>query len=192
MTAISLGTLSRRNGAVHVSLCPTNNALQISHKRNQKCGDAGYCARILIQSMLETFGGTYCLHLQGRWISRAKSSFIYHLLSRWLLERFILRRWGWRRYSSETSADFQRTTRRCIPEHSTLHKHRCENLKSYICWKHVTRWSLLYAVLRSKHQFCDKICRDSLPQSAWRSVNKQWYASRYVCGWTILKWILER
>jgi hypothetical protein len=34
--------------------------------------------------------------------------------------------------SSETSVDFQRTTRRYIPEYSTLHNHRCENLKSYI------------------------------------------------------------
>jgi hypothetical protein len=32
----------------------------------------------------------------------------------------------------ETSVDFQRTTRRYIPEDSTLHNHRCENLKSYI------------------------------------------------------------
>jgi hypothetical protein len=36
-------------------------------------------------------------------------------------------------FSSEKSVDFQRTTRRYIPEDSTLHKnHRCENLKSYI------------------------------------------------------------
>jgi hypothetical protein len=33
--------------------------------------------------------------------------------------------------SSETPSDFQRTTLRCIPEDSTLHNHRCENLKSY-------------------------------------------------------------
>jgi hypothetical protein len=34
--------------------------------------------------------------------------------------------------SSETPVDFQRTTRRYIPEDSTLHIHRCEDLKSYI------------------------------------------------------------
>jgi hypothetical protein len=34
-------------------------------------------------------------------------------------------------YSSETSVDFQRTKRRCIPEVSTLHNHHCKNLKSY-------------------------------------------------------------
>jgi signal-transduction protein with cAMP-binding, CBS, and nucleotidyltransferase domain len=33
---------------------------------------------------------------------------------------------------SEKSVDFQRTTRRYIPEDRTLHDHRCENLKSYI------------------------------------------------------------
>jgi hypothetical protein len=35
-------------------------------------------------------------------------------------------------FSSETSTDFQRTTLRYIPEDSTLHNHRCENLKSCI------------------------------------------------------------
>jgi hypothetical protein len=33
--------------------------------------------------------------------------------------------------SSDISADFQRTTHRCMPEDRTLHNHRCENLKSY-------------------------------------------------------------
>jgi hypothetical protein len=36
--------------------------------------------------------------------------------------------------SSETSVDCQRTARRYIPEDSsTIHNHRCGNLKSYIC-----------------------------------------------------------
>jgi hypothetical protein len=34
--------------------------------------------------------------------------------------------------SFERSVDFQRTTRRYIPEDSTLHNDSCENLKSYI------------------------------------------------------------
>jgi hypothetical protein len=33
--------------------------------------------------------------------------------------------------SSETSVDFQRTTRRYIPEDRTLHKPRCKNLRCY-------------------------------------------------------------
>jgi hypothetical protein len=33
--------------------------------------------------------------------------------------------------STETSVDFQQTTRHYIPEDSTLYNHRCENLKSY-------------------------------------------------------------
>jgi hypothetical protein len=35
-------------------------------------------------------------------------------------------------YSSETFVNFQRTTRRYIPEDRTLYNHRYENLKSYI------------------------------------------------------------
>jgi hypothetical protein len=35
------------------------------------------------------------------------------------------------KYSSETSVNFQRTTRRYIPEDITLHAHLCENLNSY-------------------------------------------------------------
>jgi hypothetical protein len=34
--------------------------------------------------------------------------------------------------SCETSIDFQRTTRRCIPEDSALHNHCCETLKSWL------------------------------------------------------------
>jgi hypothetical protein len=33
--------------------------------------------------------------------------------------------------TSETSADFERTTRRYIPEERTLHDHRSENLMFY-------------------------------------------------------------
>jgi hypothetical protein len=35
-------------------------------------------------------------------------------------------------WSTETSVNFQRTTRRYIPEDNILHNHRCENLKFYI------------------------------------------------------------
>jgi hypothetical protein len=35
-------------------------------------------------------------------------------------------------YSSETSVDFQRTTRRYIQEEINLHNHRYENFTSYI------------------------------------------------------------
>jgi hypothetical protein len=34
-------------------------------------------------------------------------------------------------FFSETSVDFQRATRFCMREDSTLHNHRCRNLKSY-------------------------------------------------------------
>jgi hypothetical protein len=34
-------------------------------------------------------------------------------------------------YSTEISVDFQRTTRRYIPEDKILRDHGCENIKSY-------------------------------------------------------------
>jgi hypothetical protein len=37
-------------------------------------------------------------------------------------------------YSSETSIDFQRITRRYIPEDSTVHNYRFENLKSHMLY----------------------------------------------------------
>jgi hypothetical protein len=74
------------------------------------------------------FGETYSLHLQVRRISRARN------------QRDI----RWQAYSStlkmeaicysEMSVDFQRTTRRYIPEDRTIYNHRCENLKSCICF----------------------------------------------------------
>jgi hypothetical protein len=70
------------------------------------------------------FGGTYCLNLQGRaelccftLVSSSANSSTLKMEAIW---------------SFETSADFQRTTRRYIPEDGTLHNHRCENLKCYI------------------------------------------------------------
>jgi hypothetical protein len=35
-------------------------------------------------------------------------------------------------WSSETSDNFPRITRHCIPEDTTLHNHRCENLRSIV------------------------------------------------------------
>jgi hypothetical protein len=62
------------------------------------------------------FGGTYCLHLQGRKNKLSKKP---------------ARKQEATICSSETSVDFQRATRRHIPEDGTFHNHRCENLKSY-------------------------------------------------------------
>jgi hypothetical protein len=80
------------------------------------------------------FGGTYRLHLQSRRISRAKNqreircqaelASCSAYSSTMKMEAI---------FSSETSGDFQRTTRRYIPEDRALHNHRCENLKSYTC-----------------------------------------------------------
>jgi hypothetical protein len=66
-----------------------------------------------------SFGRTCRLHLQGRRICQTRKQ----RESRWQVEQTC---------SSETSVDFQRTTRRYIPEDRTLRNHRCENLISYI------------------------------------------------------------
>jgi hypothetical protein len=66
------------------------------------------------------FGGTYCLHLQGRRISRARNQ----CKSRWKA------RWRWhvppkRRLTFNGLHSY-------IPEDSTLHNHRYENLISHL------------------------------------------------------------
>jgi hypothetical protein len=62
-------------------------------------------------------------------------------------------------FSSEKSVDFQRTTRRHIPEDSTVHNDRCANLKCYDLrttdYYEVSCWGLLiqfqdYSVLNVK------------------------------------------
>jgi hypothetical protein len=80
------------------------------------------------------FGGTCCLHLQGRKIGQARnqrepeSKQSFTLVS-CLAYSSTLKMEA--TCSSETSADFQRTTRRYISEDRTVHNHGCENLKSY-------------------------------------------------------------
>jgi hypothetical protein len=69
------------------------------------------------------FGGTCSLHFQGQIISQARSQICLIPASYWFLAWIILR-------SSETSVDFQRTTRRYIPEDRVLLDQRNENLKS--------------------------------------------------------------
>jgi hypothetical protein len=95
------------------------------------------------------FGGTYRLHLQSRRISRARDQ----RESRWQAqEQSASRNFGLclppaftlvscsaysstlkleAIYSSESSVDFQRTTRRYMPADGTLPNQRRENLKSY-------------------------------------------------------------
>jgi hypothetical protein len=69
------------------------------------------------------FGRTHRLHLQGRDAS-VKAGRKPRLVTSNLKREAMC--------CSETSVHFQRTTRHCIQEDSTLHKDRCENLKSYI------------------------------------------------------------
>jgi hypothetical protein len=48
------------------------------------------------------------------------------------------------KYFSETSVYFQLTTRRYIPENSTLHDHCCGNLRSYVIVTQLLRLNLTY------------------------------------------------
>jgi hypothetical protein len=78
------------------------------------------------------FGRTYRLHLHSRRISRARS----HLLSRWCLVQLNIRPLIKQEAacSSETSVEFQRTTRRYIQDGVIIHNHCFENIKPYISW----------------------------------------------------------
>jgi hypothetical protein len=61
--------------------------------------------------------------------------------------------------SSETSGDFQRTTRPYIPEDSALHNHRCENLRSCVVHSHIyikfTTWVFFRNCFRLQGAFTD-------------------------------------
>jgi hypothetical protein len=59
-------------------------------------------------------------------------------------------------YSSETSVNFQRTTRSFIPEDRTLHNRLCEKLKSYI-FRIVVPGSLLFLVRGFLIRFCSNM-----------------------------------
>jgi hypothetical protein len=75
------------------------------------------------------FGGTYRLHLQSRRISQARNQLGAGSIA-FLFGLFFYPEDG--DMFSETSVHFQETTRRYIPEETTLHNHRCENLEPYI------------------------------------------------------------
>jgi hypothetical protein len=60
--------------------------------------------------------------------------------------------------SSETSVDFQLTTRRYIPEAGTLHNHRCENLSSYIFISSASMTDLLQRTIWSRYKSTDLQC----------------------------------
>jgi hypothetical protein len=62
-----------------------------------------------------------------RWVSTDAC----HVLACWFAEHISSTLKMEAIYSSETSVETQRTTRRHIPEDDTLHNHRCENLISY-------------------------------------------------------------
>jgi hypothetical protein len=113
--------------AVYSYLC-TNRLLQVLHilfhilfivVKSTIFWDITPCNPLRVN---RRFGGIYRLYLQGRKVSRARAQ----RESRWKpdpMEAIC---------SSETSVNFQRTTRRYNPKDGTFNNHRCENLESYI------------------------------------------------------------
>jgi hypothetical protein len=69
------------------------------------------------------FGGTFRFHVQGRRISQVRNQREAGSKHSSALKKKIC--------SSETSVDFQQTTRFYISDDRTLHNHRRENLKFY-------------------------------------------------------------
>jgi hypothetical protein len=69
------------------------------------------------------FGGISRLHHQGQTVMQARNQHLLAFLFELKMEAT---------YSSEASVDFQRTTRRYIPEDRTLHDHRCKNITFYL------------------------------------------------------------
>jgi hypothetical protein len=65
---------------------------------------------------------------------------------------------------SETSVNFQRTTRRYIPEDGTLHNHRCENLTSCTVLKLCFGHRNIYCEVRKRMEF---IPQDSVSGKLW-------------------------
>jgi hypothetical protein len=63
------------------------------------------------------------------------------------------------------SVDIQRTTRRCIPEDSTLHNHRCENLKSYGTYN--INIALKREISHGSKTFLDSVMEMALSRSSY-------------------------
>jgi hypothetical protein len=58
-------------------------------------------------------------------------------------------------FSSEKPADFQRTTRRYIPEDITLHDHSSENFKFHIASTHPSVSLFLFKMAVSSYTSCN-------------------------------------
>jgi hypothetical protein len=90
-----------------------------------------------------SFGRTCRLHHQDRWINRARTSSAFTLDSCLAYSSTLKTE---ETCPSETSVDFQRTTRQYIPEDRTVHDNRYENLQSYIIF-HLMIITLKYCSL---------------------------------------------
>jgi hypothetical protein len=118
-SSLALTSTVRTTGTTHLDIQETLNFLPTGDMYVKSCifGDITPCSPLKFNLR---FGGICRLQIQGRGTS-------------WFLAQLILLIMkNEATCSSETAIDFQRTTRRYIPEDKTLHNHRCENLKSYM------------------------------------------------------------
>jgi hypothetical protein len=89
-------------------------------------------------SLNRRFGGTYCLHFQGRRNKFSKKS-SSHLLVCWVFAELISSNLKMEAICSfETSVEPQRTTRCHIPEDDTL-RYSCSSCYSSPCWITIPR-----------------------------------------------------
>jgi hypothetical protein len=91
------------------------------------------CDSVTLSYWYEHFGGNCCLHLKGEIISQERNKLeACNKLCLFMLDSFLAYSTNLMMVatcSSETSVDFQRTTRRYSPEDRILHNHRCDSLK---------------------------------------------------------------
>jgi hypothetical protein len=92
----------------------------------------------------------------------------------WSLHWLIIRPWTWKRHSSETSIDFQRTTRHYIPEDRNLYNHLCENLKSYMPSLCLSECTCMYVCILFLICIYESIRHRSMPSEAEHSNSRNW------------------
>jgi hypothetical protein len=108
------------------------------------------------------FGGTRGIHLQDWRISQARTQ--HEACNKLCLAYSSVLKMD-ATYSSEMSVDFQRNTRRCIPENRTLHNHCCEDLclSTYNNLRNLNGFSLNFVhFMKRTNSVSKELCLKSL------------------------------
>jgi hypothetical protein len=127
----------------------------------------------------QSFGGTYCLHLQSSACSLLISTFLFgSYFSTPKLETYV---------AEETSIGFYPTTRSHHPQNSTLHMQDCKNIKSReggITSNHLSGWllSLPFKVTLARHLLSVDHEISNKIKSAKRNYTTWWIQRQIVTG----------